>query len=52
VPPEGLTLAAPVVPPLQVTLVWEPEVVEIAVGCVMVTEAVVVVELASVTVTV
>lgn len=52
VPPEGLTLAAPVVPPKQATLVCDALVVEIAVGWVMVTDLVVVLLLASVMVTV
>ena len=51
-PPDGLTLAAPVVPPKQATLVWEALPVEIAVGWVMVTDLVAVLLFASVIVTV
>jgi hypothetical protein len=52
VPPEGFTLATPLAAPKQSTLVWEVMPVEIAVGCVMVTDLVVVLLFASVTVTV
>jgi hypothetical protein len=52
VPPAGVTVAEPLLPPLHDTLVCEPAVKLMAVGCVIVKERVVVQLLASVTVTV
>ena len=52
VPPEAVTVALPLLPPKQLTLVWLLiEADKFAAGCVMVTEVVAVHELASVTVT-
>jgi hypothetical protein len=51
VPPEGIAVALPVVLPKQRTLTWVVVTDRPAAGCKMVTEAVFVQELASVTVT-
>ena len=52
VPPAGVTVAAPVLPPKHNTLLTVVPVLNAAAGCVMVIEAVMVQALASVTVTV
>ena len=51
-PPPAVTVALPLLPPLQLTLVWAVILAVIAVGCVIVADVVFVQLLASVTVTV